>query len=110
MSHSGTLGSPLLSGRPFSQLYNERQAHRLLSVKFVVWLLFGVRYRASLEESPFWTVTAPLRTSVLPLGIHRKSGNAPKRIPALKGHFLHPPASGQHSSLPDQIAWLYVLF
>ena len=49
---------------------------------------------------------SPLRTAVLPLGIHRKSGNAPKRTPALKDHFLHPPASEHHSFLPTQISWL----
>lgn len=43
---------------------------------------------------------------MLPLGIHRKSGNAPKRTPALKDHFLHPPASEHHSFLPTQISWL----
>ena len=42
VTHSAILGKPPSSGPHFSQLYNERQAHRLLSLKCVVWLLFGI--------------------------------------------------------------------
>ena len=48
MIHSGILGKPFPFWASVSQLYNERQAHRSLSLKSAVWLPFGVSYRASL--------------------------------------------------------------
>lgn len=85
--------APPFLGLSFPGLYNERQGHRFLSLESIVWLMFGVKDRASLEHSPFWT-TIP----------------APLRSPGPQSHFIQLPASGHHSFLPDQITWVYVLF